>query len=234
MTTLVLIRHGQASFGSGHYDRLSELGHRQSRITGRHLAGLGYLPQVLMSGELERQRDTAEGVRAEWDGHDPALEISSAFNEYDADGLFRAYLPVAQREDPHLAEAGERLYQDRKLFQRAFARIVRAWLGDEPHDAGGLEGWSAFRERVRGGLQGIRDQYDRDARIALCTSGGPIAVSVGEALGLSAEATIELNWVLFNASITELRTTRTGWRLIGFNNVTHLELEGEPGLVTSR
>lgn len=234
MTTLVLIRHGQASFGADNYDRLSELGHRQSRITGRHLAGLANLPDVLISGELERQRDTAKGARGEWPGHDAALEVTSAFNEYDADGLFRAYLPVALREDPSLAEAGDALFRDRRLFQRAFARIVRAWLGEEPHEAEGLEGWSAFRDRVRAGLERIRREYERDARIALFTSGGPIAVSVGEALGLSPSATIELNWVLFNASITELRSTKTGWRLMGFNNVTHLELEGEPGLVTSR
>lgn len=234
MTTLVLIRHGQASFGSDNYDRLSELGHRQSRITGRHLGGLGRLPDVMVSGELERQKDTATGVQGEWNGHDAELEITRALNEYDADGLFKAYLPVALREDAELAEAGEQLFRDRRLFQKAFSRIVRAWLGEEPHEAGDVEGWSAFRDRVRGGLERLRTDYDRDARIAAFTSGGPIAVAVGEALGLSAAATIELNWVLFNASITELRSTKTGWRLMGFNNVTHLELEGEPGLVTSR
>ncbi|MBA1147342.1 histidine phosphatase family protein [Ectothiorhodospiraceae bacterium WFHF3C12] len=230
----MLIRHGQASFGSDNYDQLSDLGHRQSRITGEHLAGLGRLPDVMISGELERQKDTAIGAQGQWDGHDADLEIADAFNEYDADGLFKAYLPAALREDAELAEAGQRLFQDRRLFQRAFSRIVRAWLSEEPHDAGDVEGWSAFRGRVQDGLERLRSNYDRDARIALFTSGGPIAVAVGEALGLSPSATIELNWVLFNASITELRSTKTGWRLMGFNNVTHLELVGEPGLVTSR
>jgi len=234
MTTLVFVRHGQASFGADNYDRLSQLGWEQARITGRHLAGLDAEPDFLVSGELERQKDTAHAARGEWSQQDRSLETTSAFNEYDADGLFRAYLPLALREDPVLAESEDRLFQDRRLFQRAFSRIVSAWLDGEPHDEARVEGWTAFRDRVRGGLDAIRRGYDRDARIALFTSGGPIAVGVSEALGLDPQATIELNWVLFNASITELRTTRAGWRLMGFNNVTHLQLAGQPGLVTSR
>ena len=35
------MRHGQASFGQDNYDRLSELGQAQARLTGEHLAGLG-------------------------------------------------------------------------------------------------------------------------------------------------------------------------------------------------
>lgn len=234
MTTLVLIRHGQASFGADNYDRLSDLGREQARITGRHLATLNAVPEYLVSGELARQRDTLDGARREWPALELPTKISAAFNEYDAQGMFDAYLPTALKQDPALAEAGDRLFSDRRVFQRAFVRVVRAWLGGEPHDAGPLEAWEAFRDRVRAGLARIRDDYDRNARVAVFTSGGPIAVSVGEALGLDAPATMELNWVLFNASVTELRATRDGWRLMGFNNVTHLQLEGRAGLVTSR
>ena len=41
MSVLYLVRHGQASFGTDDYDRLSDLGKAQSRTTGRFLASQG-------------------------------------------------------------------------------------------------------------------------------------------------------------------------------------------------
>ena len=45
MAELVLIRHGQASFGADDYDKLSDMGWRQSRWLGEYFAerGVGYL-----------------------------------------------------------------------------------------------------------------------------------------------------------------------------------------------
>jgi len=40
MSELYLIRHGQASFGTADYDRLSEKGIRQASVLGDHLADL--------------------------------------------------------------------------------------------------------------------------------------------------------------------------------------------------
>ena len=38
---VLLVRHGQAAFGTDHYDRLSERGRQQARWLGEHLAALG-------------------------------------------------------------------------------------------------------------------------------------------------------------------------------------------------
>jgi len=37
MSSIYLVRHGQASFGSANYDELSDRGRRQSRILGEYL-----------------------------------------------------------------------------------------------------------------------------------------------------------------------------------------------------
>ena len=42
--TLLLVRHGQASFGKSDYDRLSPGGHRQARLLGADLARRGLRP----------------------------------------------------------------------------------------------------------------------------------------------------------------------------------------------
>ena len=60
MSVIHLVRHGQASFGADDYDLLSALGERQSRVLGQALAGIG--PRIVhaASGEMRRQRQTAE------------------------------------------------------------------------------------------------------------------------------------------------------------------------------
>ena len=41
MANLLVIRHGQASFGAENYDQLSPLGQRQADLTGEFLAKMG-------------------------------------------------------------------------------------------------------------------------------------------------------------------------------------------------
>ena len=54
MATLVLIRHGQASYGQADYDRLSPTGEQQARVLGPHLAALGL--DALFVGPLRRRQ----------------------------------------------------------------------------------------------------------------------------------------------------------------------------------
>jgi broad specificity phosphatase PhoE len=70
--------------------------------------------------------------------------------------------------------------------------------------------------------------------LAVFTSGGPISVAVRSALGLSDRMTLEISWQLMNASITRLKYNSKGIMLMGFNEVSHLELEGDERLLTYR
>ena len=54
MSVLLLVRHGQASFGAADYDRLSALGERQSRLVGEALAARGVRPDLVVRGSLRR------------------------------------------------------------------------------------------------------------------------------------------------------------------------------------
>jgi broad specificity phosphatase PhoE len=59
MATIYLIRHGQASFGTEDYDRLSALGTRQAEVLGEYLRDHGIAFDAVYSGDLQRQRETA-------------------------------------------------------------------------------------------------------------------------------------------------------------------------------
>ena len=52
MGTLYLVRHGQASFGEDDYDKLSELGHRQSRRLGEYFAAKGLHFELRTEGRV--------------------------------------------------------------------------------------------------------------------------------------------------------------------------------------
>jgi broad specificity phosphatase PhoE len=234
MAHILLLRHGQASFGTHDYDRLSALGQRQAMLLGRHLKTLGLRFDAMLSGGLARQQDTAEHARRELGEAPPPLRLDTAFNEYDADGLFRAYLPRVLREDAELAANAAQLFKNRKLFQRAFMAVTGLWLQGAPPERGELEPWTAFEARVREGLARINAAHDKDAQVAVFTSGGVIAAGAALALSLAPHDTLKLNWGIYNASITELGFRRSGTYLLGFNNITHLRLAGDPALITHR
>jgi broad specificity phosphatase PhoE len=71
MSTLYLIRHGQASFRVADDDDLSAAGRQLARLLGDFFVRFGIRFDAVSSGTLRRQRQTAGEVHAHyWDtGH---------------------------------------------------------------------------------------------------------------------------------------------------------------------
>lgn len=230
MTRILLIRHGQASFGTGDYDRLSETGVRQAVLTGAYLKTVGLVPTVAVCGGLRRQIDTASHALAAA-GCAFAAESDADFDEYHADAIINSYLPLLVAGKPHLAGARAGFASDHRLFQEALSGAVALWTAEAPgHDG---ESWPAFAARVRRGLKAALAGCGRDDTLAIFTSGGVIAALIGGVLDLPADRVFTLNWRLYNASISELGYGRSGLALVGFNEPAHLRLAG-PEMLTFR
>lgn len=221
MSIIYLIRHGQASFGGDNYDILSPLGEMQARLIGERLRQPPEPLAVAYSGALRRQIDTA---RLALGGGDCIAD--PAFDEYSAAALFRRYAPAAPLDE---------LRRDPRRFQENLSAVADAWLADDSPDneRGGVESWQAFRARVRAGLTSVARGLGKDEAAAVFTSGGVIGAAVGEALGLTGRRAVSLSWRVLNASVTELSFGRSGFALLGFNDVGHLRRAG-PGLLTYR
>lgn len=232
MTTLVLVRHGQASFGARNYDALSPLGHRQSEALGAHWRATGFSAQGWYSGAMARQKSTGTAVRATLGHADTRVVEHAAFDEYDHQGLIRAYLPRVAAENPDLSLDRGQLFADARAFQRFFEKVIACWLEGRPGGEMVRETWDAFCERCLAGLREIA--RDDPERVVAFTSGGVITVALKEALGLEAAAAFAANWHVYNASVHTFRLTRRGLALTGFNNVAHLELAQDPALLTFR
>ena len=62
-----------------------------------------------------------------------------------------------------------------------------------------------------------------NGQVLLVSSGGPIAAAVGQVLGMTPAATIELNMRIRNSAITEFVFTPKRHALLTFNTLPHLD-----------
>ena len=236
MSTLYLIRHGQASFGAADYDRLSTLGHQQSRRLGDRFLDAGTRFDACWSGTLKRQRQTAESMlaRCREAGADlPEPEQNEAFNEYQYGPVLRALIPIIEAEDPAFSRDVEAMFDGQRPFQKVFGRVMRRWASARD-DLGTVEAWRAFCDRLADGITEVLAGCPGGSHVAIFTSGGPIAAFVGRTMGLDPEKTIALSWQVVNASVTRFRFNQDKISLVSFNEHGHLEGRDTENMVTYR
>lgn len=226
MGVVLLVRHGQASFGAADYDVLSETGWEQSRLLGAWLAERKVVPDVVLRGDMRRHRETAEGMvgGAGW----PApIRTDPGWNEFDHLGVVSTLLG-SRGEGP--AAAGMQGV-DRREFQRLFEEATARWTAGA-HDADYPEPWSAFVDRVRGALDRACAAAGPGGTVVAVSSGGPIAAACAALVDPDGDdpATLARLWARFNtvtvnSSVTRVVVGSTGPRLLTFNEHPHLEGE---------
>jgi broad specificity phosphatase PhoE len=222
MAELVLVRHAQASFGAEDYDKLSELGWRQSRWLGEYFAERGAAFDCVVLGSLRRHAQTLAGI-AEGMGRTFSAEEDARLNEYDSHGLLRAFgvAPGGKRELP---QGG-----DRRAHFRILREALYAWT-DGTLEGAAHEPFTEFRGRVLEALASLRARPAR--RVLVVSSGGPIATILAEVLGMPLRGVVDLNLQTRNTGITELQAGTTRIQFVSFNNVPHLDRPDRPGTLT--
>lgn len=232
MSIIWLIRHGQASFGASDYDRLSETGIRQSKITGNFFKDAGVLFKASYSGKMRRQIDTAKYALDSMDS-DLAPVVKTNFDEYDFSSIIKSQLPGLIARDPSVEEDLNNIFNDNKSFQRFFSRIMDRWVSGK-YDVEGVESYTDYQLRVRRGLAGIAEENEQGGHIALFTSGGVVSLAMQQALNLSDRGAMELGWHIMNASVSKFKYSNGSLTLLMFNQLSHLECEAIPELLTYR
>ena len=230
MSTLVLVRHGQASAHATDYDRLSSLGREQGRFLGNYWAEAGERFDRVVVGPLLRQRQTLDAVAEvyrerglEWPRAEPMPELDEHHGpqvvEHHSADLFREI----GSDGTDLEAGGEAgsLRSYLKIYQLGTRRWVLGAL-DTP---AGLEPWTDFRARVKAGIDRLTNGSAGGRRVAAFTSGGATAAAVGAALGLDDTRVLELSWRVKNGSLTELLFSGDRLALETFNTTPHLREE---------
>ena len=229
MSVLYLIRHAQA--GPRHkYDRLSDRGRVQARLLGEHLAASKVRFAAVYSGQLERQVETARGVRQAYEscGQDfPEIAMDSRWNEFDLGDVYRAMADRLAQDDPRFKQEYEHMMEvledeDHDVHRRhnyCDTAVVRAWTEERyPYDG---ESWRQFQSRILSPLDTL-SQHESGEKIAVVTSATPIGVWAGRALDTSDRTMWRLAGVTFNAGVTTLRVSGGEFRLFTFNSIQHL------------
>jgi broad specificity phosphatase PhoE len=225
-----LVRHGQASFGAGDYDRLSAVGHEQARAVGVALRGRGVTPAVVVHGSLRRQRETAEAIAATWaDAPDgpPPLRADARWDEYDHEGLLTA-LAADPAYATHAADAAG-ASDPARAFQAALDEALDRWTGGACDDEY-AESFGAFGERVGLALdEAVARAADpagrrpgRPGATVVVSSAGAIGAVVAALLRLDPEAWAALNRVAVNTGITTVVAGARGRSVVSFNEHGHL------------
>jgi broad specificity phosphatase PhoE len=204
MRELILIRHGQASFGAADYDQLSPLGERQARRVGERLAREQPNIFALHTGPRKRHLQTAQLVVAA--ARAAGADYPEPLQEDDLDEL-----PIGQILRAN--GVGDDLL-------RSMMQAVQRWSVGELAPPG-VATPAQFMTRIQGALDRLLPESDQPSVVV--TSGGPIAVSLFRASALRdvAEA-FTRGLQLANGSVTRLACDGAIWRLQPGDPVAHL------------
>ncbi|MBF4489352.1 histidine phosphatase family protein [Psychrobacter sp. N25K4-3-2] len=246
MTTILLARHGQASFGQENYDQLSELGSIQAQMLGQHYATTQRRIDAIFSGSLVRQQDSARHfwesyqssmdnsneapILAALDINEPDSYIIPQFDEFNhKDVLVKSNPAFASKAAIaiEIAKADVPATRLAELFDRAMQR----WhAGDDDHDY--LESWSQFSSRAQQAVEQIRMQVaslslDHHSTVLVFTSGGVIAAITAQLLQQGSQTAYQLNKSLVNTGVTSITLKDQSTRLMSLNEYSHLFADGK-------
>ena len=227
MAEVILIRHGQASFGAANYDQLSDLGQQQSLWLGQQLALLGYQPDRLVMGAMARHRQTALGIKTGL-GQELIEEIQPGLDEYDFAGLLA---PLKDQFSWQWQATGH----SKRDYYANMTQALHHWIaGTIATD--GLDSWESFRKRVLdafdSAFQPNKNSGQIYKKIQVVTSGGPIAVVLAHLLGLNPDTTVKTMMQIKNTSCTKFLFNSQGYTLDGFNELSHLQQAGRSQAIT--
>lgn len=211
MGTLYLVRHGQASFGSDDYDRLSNLGTRQCAALGAWLNARGRRFEGVLRGTLRRHVQSLDAIAGALPGLPQPIEWPG-LNEYDGEALVRAVhdgaLPAVHEPEGY------------RMHFRLLRAGLEAWMAGRSRPEG-MPSWADWVAGVQGALDHVRERFDGD--VLLVSSGGPIATAVAQVLQAPPATVIDLNMRLRNSALTEFAYTSRRHMLVSYNMLPHLD-----------
>ena len=239
MSHLFLVRHGQATFPYLDQDHLTGIGQAQARLLGSFWAAQGMKFDQVYTGPGGRHKETAalagkvlldQGLQ--W----PEPVVLESLDEYQAGALLNLGVARLREVDQRIGElwdasksAADPVEKER-AWNRMFEVILHAWAHEEV-ELDGVEPWGDFCVRVEGGISEIVKKGGKGRLVAAFTSGGPIGVAARHALQTSTEKTLQMAWMVRNASLSEFLFSDDRFTLSTFNAFPHLR---EPSVLTYR
>ncbi|MGO1251503.1 histidine phosphatase family protein [Psychrobacter sp.] len=257
MTTILLARHGQASFGQENYDQLSDLGSIQAQMLGQHYASIERRIDAIFTGSLNRQQESARHFWQSYqtlfstddghdDGHDderietpivtaidldkPDSYVLPQFDEFNhKDVLFKSD-PAFNSRSAIASEIAKARTPSTRLAE-LFDGAMQRWHGGN-HDEDYIESWPEFSHRAQQALAQVHHKIeslglDDDSTVLVFTSGGVIAALTAQFLQQGSLTAYQINKSLVNTGVTSITVKNERTRLLSLNEYSHLISGGE-------
>ncbi len=226
-----MVRHGQASYLSEDYDRLSSVGEEQAAKLGHFWVRHGIRFDICFHGPAQRHVRTAEiaagvvrAAGAPW----PNQEMLTDLDEFDAFTVARLLTPRLAEIDPEIRRLNDAFQANRhtpeagSLLQKLYEAVARSWCSGQ-FDSAEFESWSHFRERVQRAVEHVRETWAGGRNVLVISSAGPIAATAAQAMKLAPEVAIEFVWLARNGSFSEFLFSGERFSMHSFNSIPHLE-----------
>ena len=231
MSVVFVVRHAQASFLESNYDKLSKLGEEQARLLGEYWVRHKIVFDRACAGPRARQRDTLSivgDINRKAGVTFPEPLVLPEFDEYQGEAVLEKSLPGLLETDQSVRDlhsafqSSARSAERRATFQKLFQAVIGKWVRGEICPPG-VETWLEFCARVNSGLTKFLSAGNSGERVAIVTSGGPIAVAMQRAFQLSAETTLNVSWMSRNSSWSEFIYSGERFSLSSFNCHAHID-----------
>ena len=208
MSTLTLVRHGQANSAATteeDYDRLSDIGHQQAQYLGDHFRYIDAEFDAIFAGSLHRQQDTAQALK-----HSCKTDIRTdkRLNEIEYYTLTQQLVDQFGMNRP-TGEFGP---------VKHFHKLYDLWSANEITNP--PETYETYETRVGDMLEDMRHS---GPNVLAVTSGGIIAMAIKLALGLDNIGLVKCLLAGMNTGITKLQYINGSFGLLQMNALPHLE-----------
>jgi broad specificity phosphatase PhoE len=217
MARLYLVRHAQASFGAADYDKLSELGLKQSTYIPAHFSDDPMVSRVLYRGDMLRHRETAE---YSFPGMTPI--VNAGLNEFDHMNVLAVHQPAIHDKEKMTAIIMDQK-DPRQFMEDEFNLAMGKWMKEEGTTSYN-ESFKHFKERVTTTMQQIMSDARREKQkeVIAVTSGGVISLYMTMLLQMPEIKMTDLNQHIANTSVTSLLFNDKKTTLSYYNNFSHL------------
>jgi broad specificity phosphatase PhoE len=221
MSKILLIRHGQASFGKKDYDKLSDLGLQQATWLGNYLNETNLKPARIITGSLTRHKQTAASI-CKGLSIDCEIEEHLGWNEFDFQAIVYAFLQT----HPELRPTNNHP----KSFFNLLKKAMTAWSKNELYNSL-PESWSDFEQRVNEAML-FSKRTELGNPTLVISSGGAISMALKKILRLDNASMIDLNLQTRNTSVSEIYFNQSHDQLCSFNTIPHLDTKSRRSSIT--
>ncbi len=230
MSKIILIRHGQASYGAANYDNLSEKGIVQSRALGEYFVAKKIQLDKIYVGKLQRHLQTFEAFSSAFMDNNLELPIPvflEELNEHHGNETLRLAFDDFTKQYAHAKKLADEVRADPQLQRKNSLLIFEMFFkeyttGRFQFEHESVQSWKDFRNQTKKGIEQIKNEIGSGETVGVFTSGGTKSSIIGDLLGVNEEQVAEFNLVMKNTSFSQLLFSKNKINILTLNETPHL------------